>query len=140
MAAGWFEEMKQRRVFRAVIGYGIVSFGVLQVVEPIMHGLSLPEWVLAATVIALGIGFPITLVLAWVFDVNAGRVESTGPRLPARILLLLIAVGVALGAPGVGWYFWKQHRAPQGDEARRAALAGDPCYTALLKKMNLPLD
>ncbi len=24
MAAGWFEETKQRRVFRALIGYGIV--------------------------------------------------------------------------------------------------------------------
>ena len=41
--AGWFEEMKQRRVFRALIGYGIVSFAILQIVEPIMHGLSLPE-------------------------------------------------------------------------------------------------
>lgn len=54
-----------------------------------MHGLSLPEWVLAATVIALGLGFPITLVLAWVFDVNAGRIETTGPRPPARLLIML---------------------------------------------------
>src|SRR6266566_8537129 len=48
MAAGWLEQMKQRRVFRALVGYGIVSFAILQIVEPIMHGLSLPEWVLAA--------------------------------------------------------------------------------------------
>src|SRR5260221_3364362 len=113
MAEGttWFEEMKRRRVFRALVGYGIVSFAILQVIEPIMHGLSLPEWVLAATVVGLGVGFPVTLVLAWVFDVNAGRIESTGPRPPARLLLLLAVLGVALGAPGVGWYFWKSHRA-----------------------------
>src|SRR5205807_5620075 len=35
----WFEEMKRRRVFRALIGYGIVSFAVLQIIEPVMHGL-----------------------------------------------------------------------------------------------------
>ncbi len=115
MAASWFEQIKQRRVFRALVGYGIVSFALLQVVEPIMHGLSLPEWVLATTVIGLGLGFPMTLVLAWIFDVNAGRIESTGPRPRAAILLLLTALGVALGAPGVGWYFWRQARAPSTD-------------------------
>src|SRR5712691_3172820 len=52
----WFEEMKRRRVFRALIGYGIVSFALLQVVEPVMHGLNLPEWVLTATVVGLGLG------------------------------------------------------------------------------------
>ena len=43
MAAGWLEQMKQRRVFRALVGYGIVSFAILQIVEPIMHGLHLPD-------------------------------------------------------------------------------------------------
>ncbi len=109
--ASWFEEMKRRRVFRALIGYGIVSFAVLQVIEPVMHGLSLPEWVLTATVVGLGLGFPFTLVLAWIFDVKGGRIETTGPAPRARLLLVLVALGVALGAPGVAWYFWRAHRA-----------------------------
>ncbi len=62
--ANWFEELKRRRVFRALIGYGIVAFAVLQVIEPVMHGLGLPDWVLSATVIGLGIGFAATLILA----------------------------------------------------------------------------
>jgi len=109
--ASWFEEMKRRRVFRALIGYGIGSFAVLQVIEPVMHGLSLPEWVLTATVVGLGLGFPFTLVLAWIFDVKGGRIETTGPAPRARLLLVLVALGVALGAPGVAWYFWRAHRA-----------------------------
>jgi adenylate cyclase len=113
----WFEEMKRRRVFRALIGYGIVSFAVLQIIEPVMHGLNLPEWVLTATVVGLGLGFPFTLVLAWIFDVKGGRIETTGPAPPPRLLLLLLAVGVVLGAPGVGWYFWKAHRAAPAAEA-----------------------
>src|SRR5260370_20463222 len=104
--------MKRRRVFRALIGYGIVSSAVLQVIEPVMHGLSLPEWVLTATVVGLGLGFPFTLVLAWIFDVKGGRIETTGPAPPARPLLLLVSLGVALGAPGVAWDLWKSLRRP----------------------------
>jgi adenylate cyclase len=107
----WLEEMKRRRVFRALIGYGIVSFAVLQVIEPVMHGLQLPEWVLSATVVALGIGFAFTLVLAWALDVKGGRIERTGPAPSGRLLVILVVAGLALGAPGVGWYFWKSHRA-----------------------------
>lgn len=115
--ATWFEEMKRRRVFRALLGYGIVSFALLQVIEPVMHGLSLPEWVLTATVVGLGIGFPITLVLAWIFDVRGGRIETTGPAPRTRLLLLLVGLGIALGTPGVAWYFWKSHRSPPAQAA-----------------------
>ena len=110
-SASWFEEMKRRRVFRALIGYGVFSFAVLQIIEPVMHGLNLPNWVLSATVVGLGIGFPFTLVLAWALDLKGGRIERTGPAPSARLLLILIAIGVALGAPGVGWYFWRADRA-----------------------------
>ena len=113
-SSSWFEEMKRRRVFRALFGYGIVAFAVLQIIEPVMHGLNLPEWVLKATVVALGLGFPFTLVLAWAFDVKGGRIEKAGaPR--GRWLLVLLVLGIAIGAPGVGWVFWKSHRATAAD-------------------------
>jgi hypothetical protein len=34
----WFAELKRRRVFRALVGYAIAAFAVLQIIEPIMHG------------------------------------------------------------------------------------------------------
>jgi TolB-like protein len=106
----WLEEFKRRRVFRALVGYGIVAFSVLQIIEPVMHGLDLPEWVLKLTVVLLGLGFPFTLVLAWAFDINEGRIERVGaPR--GRLLAGLLVLGVLLAAPGVGWVFWRSHRA-----------------------------
>ena len=122
-STSWFEEMKRRRVFRALLGYGIAAFAILQIIEPVMHGLDLPAWVLSATVIALGLGFPITLVVSWAFDVKSWRVEKAGaPR--GRLLVALLLLGVALGAPGVGWYFWKTH------QPARAA-AGSPSIAVL---------
>jgi len=121
----WLEEMKRRRVFRALIGYGIVTFALLQVIEPVMHGLNLPEWVLTVTVVGLGIGFPITLVLAWAFDINEGRIERAGaPR--GRLLAGLLVLGLAIGAPGVGWFLWREHRA-----APAAAPQGPPSIAVL---------
>lgn len=103
-------ELQRRRVFRALVGYGIAAFAVLQIIEPVMHGLHWPDEVLSYVVVALAVGFPVVVSLAWIFDVNAGRIERTepapasGPR-GVRLGLLLVGIGVLAAAPGVVWYF-----------------------------------
>jgi TolB-like protein/Tfp pilus assembly protein PilF len=101
-------ELKRRRVIRALVGYGIAAFAVLQIIEPVMHGLHWPEAVLSYVVAALAAGFPLVVTLAWIFDVNAGRIERTegsaglrGPRLAA----LLVGIGLVAAAPGLIYYF-----------------------------------
>jgi hypothetical protein len=108
---GWFAELKRRRVVRTLVAYGIASFAVLQIIEPIMHGLHWPEAVLSYVVVALAAGFPVTIALAWIFDVKAGRIERTAPAPAAtrlrgiRLALLLVSVGVLSAAPGLFYYF-----------------------------------
>src|SRR5437868_10578284 len=82
-------ELKRRRVFRALIGYGIAAFAVLQIVEPVMHGLHWPDAVLSYVVVALALGFPLVRALAWILDVNEGRIERTPGRLrlPAALAI-----------------------------------------------------
>jgi TolB-like protein/Tfp pilus assembly protein PilF len=102
------EELKRRRVFRAVVGYGVVAFALLQIIEPIMHGLHWPDEVLTWLVVALAIGFPIVVGLAWIFDINAGHIERTATAATLRgvrlwvVLALLATLGAA---PGLVWYF-----------------------------------
>ena len=103
-------ELQRRRVFRVLIGYGIVAFAVLQIVEPIMHALRLPDATLTYVVVALALGFPVAVVLAWAFDVNEGRIERTGPAVSQnlrgpRLPLVLVGIGLLAAAPGVAWYF-----------------------------------
>jgi hypothetical protein len=44
-----------------------------------MHGLHLPEWTLSLVVLVLAGGFPVTVVLAWIFDLRSTGIERTGP-------------------------------------------------------------
>jgi hypothetical protein len=92
-AGALISELKRRRVIRALVAYGIAAFAILQIIEPIMHGLHWSDEVLSYVVVALGVGFPIVVSLAWIFDVNEGRIEravpgASGPK-GTRLGLLL---------------------------------------------------
>ena len=129
-------EFKRRRVFRVLVGYGLVTFAVLQIVEPIQHALGLSDAVLKIVVVLLGLGFPVVLVLAWAFDVVGGGGERTAPGsgarrgAGARTVLLLAVLGLLIAAPGVAWIFHRHAEAPPdapaGEEALRARLDREP--------------
>jgi TolB-like protein/Tfp pilus assembly protein PilF len=115
MSVPLIAELKRRRVFRALIGYAIVAFAVLQVIEPVMHGLRLPDWTLSFVVVGLAVGFPVVVVLAWVFDVSSAGIERTLPVRPAslRRLPLALAVGavaVLAVVPAVAWHFARMNK------------------------------
>jgi eukaryotic-like serine/threonine-protein kinase len=61
-------ELRRRLAFRVAASYGLATFAVLQVAEPIMHALHLPDVLLTWVVLALAAGFPIAMTLAWAVD------------------------------------------------------------------------
>jgi protein-disulfide isomerase len=123
-------ELRRRRVFRALVAWGVIAFAILQVIEPVMHGLRWPEVTLSYVVVALALGFPVVVLLAWAFDVRAGRLERTPPpgasfRLGgARLALALVGLGVLCAIPGLVWYLvrWR-HDAAERRPAIAAAAA-----------------
>jgi len=72
-------EGKRRRILRAIAGYGIVAFALLQIVEPIMHGLHLPERMLTFVVLAVALAFPVVVAVSWALDVLGPRLLPTAP-------------------------------------------------------------
>jgi TolB-like protein len=142
--SAWVQELKRRRVFRALAGYGLVAFALLQVVEPVMHGLGLPEWVLKAVVIGLGLGLPATVLLAWAYDWNAAGLERTPSEAGGRgwRTAALLALGLLLAAPGLAYYLF--FRAPGGagaaDGERAASRAPPGPSVAVLPFVNMSGD
>src|SRR5712692_12050938 len=129
----WFAELKRRRVFRALVGYGIAAFAVLQIIEPIMHGMHWPESALSYVVAGLAAGFPIVVTLAWIFDVSARGIERTPPAAAPEQLkgpwlaLALTGIGLLAAAPGLAWYFvWLGRAKPAPDAQPASSIAVIP--------------
>jgi len=71
----WLEELKRRRVVRAVLTFAAVAFVALQVADLTFESLGLPEWAYRFVVVLSAVGLPVTAVAAWFFDLKSGRLE-----------------------------------------------------------------
>jgi len=78
-------ELKRRRVGRVAIAYLAIAWAVTEASSVILPALRVPEWTVTFVVVFLLIGFPIAMILAWVFDVGPQGIERTEPSrdLPA---------------------------------------------------------
>ncbi|MBI66114.1 MAG: hypothetical protein CMG64_07475, partial [Candidatus Marinimicrobia bacterium] len=64
----FFEELKRRKVFRVAASYAVVAFIIMQLVEILYPMFNFPQWTQQFTVIIVLLGFPIAVILSWVFD------------------------------------------------------------------------
>ena len=70
-------ELKRRNVFKVGFAYAVVSWLVMQVSSTAAPALSLPEWTTSMITFLLVLGFPITLILAWAFELTPDGIRST---------------------------------------------------------------
>jgi TolB-like protein/tetratricopeptide (TPR) repeat protein len=66
--AGFFRELTQRRVVQAVVVYAGAAFLLLEAVGNLVDALRLPESVTFITALLVVLGFPVAVVLAWVYQ------------------------------------------------------------------------
>src|ERR1700738_3710884 len=100
--SGFFKEVKRRKVYRVAAAYVVVAGGTIQLASAVFPAWELPSWTLRLVIIALLIGFPISLILAWALEVTPEGIRAT-PNAPAtprrrRNVVALIAVGIIVSA------------------------------------------
>ena len=66
----FFQELKRRKVVRVITVYAAAAFVILELVDIISEPLKLSEWFLTAVIIILCIGFIITVIISWIYDVH----------------------------------------------------------------------
>jgi len=66
----FFKEVWRRNVLQVAIPYGIGSWLVIQIADTILPAFDIPSWVFRTLLIALAVGFPIAIIVAWVFDLS----------------------------------------------------------------------
>jgi TolB-like protein len=101
-------ELKRRRVIRAAVVYATAAYATVAVADVLVPALLLPEWTVTLVALLLILGAPVTLVLAWMFDLTPEGVVAGGGVEPgsARILTPVsagAAVVFVLVGLGAGW-------------------------------------
>ena len=66
----YFQELKRRNVFRAVIAYVVLGWILLQVSTNLEEALNLPRWFDALVAALLVIGLPVVAVFSWVYELT----------------------------------------------------------------------
>ena len=74
----FWKELKRRKTERVLIVYAATAFVILQLADILTPAL-LPEWSKMFIIIILVIGFPITAIFSWFFDITPGGIEKTKP-------------------------------------------------------------
>ena len=70
-----FKELRRREVFRTTGLYVGVAWIVVEVSSVLFDAFEAPDWALQAVIILAIIGLPVTVVLAWVFDITDRGIE-----------------------------------------------------------------
>ncbi|GMR14246.1 MAG: hypothetical protein BMS9Abin29_2490 [Gemmatimonadota bacterium] len=79
------DELKRRKVARRGLLYLVVAWILMQVVDIVFPALSIPDWALSMVVVLLILGFPVAIVLAWMFETPSAIAKGKPrPGRPAR--------------------------------------------------------
>jgi len=66
----FWTELKRRNVVRVALAYLAGAWLIVQVAETLLDSFETPAWILRIIIIASAIGFPISLVLAWFYELT----------------------------------------------------------------------
>ena len=73
----YIAEPKRRKVFKPAITYLIVAWLIAQVFSVVFPAFNAPNYFMKTLIIALIIGFPINLILAWIYELTPQGIKKT---------------------------------------------------------------
>jgi TolB-like protein/Tfp pilus assembly protein PilF len=74
---GFFQELKRRKVYRVAIAYIVAGWALAQGLAQVLPVFEISNSVIRVVIALLLIGFPVALVLAWIFDVTSEGIKAT---------------------------------------------------------------
>src|SRR5437870_3552129 len=142
----FFAELKRRNVYKVAVAYAVVGWLLVQVTTQVFPIFEIPNWAVRLVVLAIVIGFPIALVIAWAFELTPEGLKRTEdvdlatssrqPRKRAWIFVVVIA-----GALSLGLFFLGRYSAISGAHRQsEAATAIAQKSIAVLPFVNMSAD
>jgi TolB-like protein len=105
---GFFGELKRRNVYKVAVAYAVVSWLLIQIATQVFPFFEIPNWAVRLVVLLLILGFPVALILSWVFEITPegikresevaheqSKTHHTGRRIVGlTIVVAVIAAGL----------------------------------------------
>ena len=126
----FFAELKRRNVYKVAVAYAVVGWLLVQVTTQVFPIFEIPNWALRLIVLAIIIGFPIALVLAWAFELTPEGIKRTEDvdaaqaRTRSRTWIYVVIVGAlfSVGLFGLGRYGFRE-KPSESNESRAKSIA-----------------
>ena len=108
----FFTELKRRKVFKVGAAYLVVAWLAVQAASIGFPAFEAPPWALRVFILIALLGFPIAVVMAWVFDFTPEGVKVAADSSGSRRLFGAAGLLIVLA---LGWYFYGQPSFRKGD-------------------------
>ena len=127
----FFDELKRRKVIRVTAAYLVVGWVIIEVASTVAPNLNLPEWTARMVTLLVILGFPLALILAWIFEVTPEGMQVTEGRTGSKRFYAIVAL---VTAAALGWTLWpgsEPERVPVQAEAGGSGEAADATPAAI---------
>ena len=121
----FFSELKRRNVYKVVVAYAVVGWLLVQVATQVFPFFEIPKWGIRLVVLAIIVGFPIALVMAWAFETTPQGIKRTeiADAMPAtaiqknRAWIYVVVLGALLsvGLFMLGRYGFREKNSSAGE-------------------------
>ncbi len=103
---GFFQELRNRRVLRVMTVYLGTGYVILEASDMIFPRLGLPEWSVTLILGLLLLGFPVAMILAWVFQMtpeglrrslsDGKKQDTTQKPLTSNIIIIVLLAAIVI--------------------------------------------
>ena len=81
-ASRFFAELKRRKVYKVAVAYAVVSWLLIQAASIFLPTFDAPPCMMKAVVVLLALGFVLSSVLSWIFDITPQGIKRTADISP----------------------------------------------------------
>src|SRR5881392_1044670 len=128
----FFAELKRRNVYKVAVAYIVAGWALSQGIAQVFPVFNVPNWIVRLIVVLMIIGFPISLIFAWAFEITPEGVKRAeeadampqSARPTNRTWMYIVVVGAAIS---LALFFLGRYTA-----GNRTPLSGDKKSIAVL--------
>ena len=81
-ASSFFAELKRRKVYKVAVAYAFVSWLLIQAASIFLPTFDAPPCMMKAVVVFLALGFIVSAILSWIFDITPQGIKRTADISP----------------------------------------------------------